>query len=148
LELKHTCIQTSKWLHSRASETCSLSLKVRALNAHVPAPNSAEHLMQASEFGHTLGRHCVAQPLIGGLLILCIIYCRTYGCSLYDLYILTRPSETSQNSAQCLTLYHQHTWFRPVTRKKPFLVNGFDVRLPALIPAIITQTFLIYPHMF
>ena len=31
-----------KWLHSRASETCSLSLKVRALNAHALAPDSAE----------------------------------------------------------------------------------------------------------
>jgi len=32
----------TKWLRSLTSETCSLSLKVRALNAHALAPYSAE----------------------------------------------------------------------------------------------------------
>ena len=43
--------------------------------------------------------------------ISCRIYCRIYG------------SKTSQNRCmhvQCSALYHQHTWFQPLTRKKTF----------------------------
>ena len=100
----------TKWLRSQASETCSLSLKVRALNHHALASDSTEHLMLTPDSGHTLGHRCRAQPLIGGLLISCMIYCRTYGCCrvLASLY----PHLSIQNIAQSLALYHQHTQFR------------------------------------
>jgi len=59
-------------LRSRASETCLLSLKVWVLDAHVLTPVSAEHLTLAPESGHTQA------VSVGGLIISCMIYCRTY----------------------------------------------------------------------
>ena len=42
LDFVTACIFSLKWLHSRSLETCSLSLKVWALNTHALAPDSTE----------------------------------------------------------------------------------------------------------
>jgi len=113
-------------------------LKVRALN--VLAPDSTEHLTLALESRHTPGHHCKAQPLIliGGLLISCMIYCRTYGCRqvLGSLYphpsIWNKPKQCSviNSLPQAIQAYMVPT----SDLKENFQVNGLDARLPALHP--------------
>jgi len=74
-------IFNAKWLRSRASEACSLSLKVRALNAHALAPYIGHMVLSRL----VKVNRCRARPLIviGGLLI----SCRIYGCRRARIFI-------------------------------------------------------------
>ena len=58
----------SKWLLRGASETCSLSRKVRALSVDVLAPDNTEQLTLAPKSGHTSasGRCCEKYQLRSG----------------------------------------------------------------------------------
>ena len=63
-----TLLYILKWLRSQASETCLLSLKVRACNVHVLAPDSAE----GNQYPSMLLQGTASYT--SGLLISCMIY--------------------------------------------------------------------------
>jgi len=99
---------------------------------HVLAPDSAEHLMLAPESVHTPGCHCRAQPLIGGLLISCMMYFRTYGCRrvLGSLYPCpsTRKTHIWHTSAQTFSSSEQVTQQLPFNTNIISLINNYDLK--------------------
>jgi len=117
--------KTTKWLCGWASETCSLSLKVRALNVHALAPDSPEHWLLNPDTPQAI------------TVVSCMIYCRTYGWLIELFFWVESPGCRLFSTASMLE------WLRntsPTTHRGAVWKNGAEIPWGWSLPEFFTPS--------